>query len=191
MKTIVKAILSAAAAVLLALAFSRLLFGVLGLDAETNTLEDFGDSMLQARSLFVARSGEFQDVAAALEGQSGLFIRRTAGGRPVLLRAGAVVPAEELLRELGASDSEALAQALQRLYDGAEVSSRNSDGEELTAGHCQVWSVAVSDWGVAFYTDCLPAGFVGVALVKPGQTPPYPLVELVEDWQIFYRMDEE
>ena len=190
MKTIVKAVLGAAIAVFLAFAFTHLLMSLIGLDPETNALDDFGDMMLHSRSLFVERSEQFQSAAAALQEQEGLTLLATSAGKPVSVSSGTAVPAAEVLSQLGIENSAELAEEIEQLFAGAEVSSVNSDGEELTRGFCRVQRISVRDWGVEFYTDFHEQGCVGILYAAEGGTPPYQLVELVEDWQLFYVMQE-
>ena len=191
MKTILKAAACTVLTLVCALVFSTLLMNAIGMNPESVALDEYSDRMLEARSLFVEKNEDFQALAAALKEHTGLQILQTAGGEPVCMDNGEVIPAQDILSALEPDTAQALTSALRTLYEGAEVSAVNSDGQELTGGLCRVMAVFVRDWGVEFYTAYHKHGYVGILYTGADMhKPPYDLVELVEDWQIFYHMDD-
>ena len=100
MKTILKAAACTVLTLVCALVFSTLLMNAIGMNPESVALDEYSDRMLEARSLFVEKNEDFQALAAALKEHTGLQILQTAGGEPVCMDNGEVIPAQDILSAL-------------------------------------------------------------------------------------------
>lgn len=190
MSTYIKAGIMTLAAVFLAFAFKSVGTSALGLDTETNTLDKYGDMMLEARGLFLEQSEDFLDLAMAIHDMDGLRLRRCADGTAIAWLNGSFVSMEDAFTELGAEDPQLLAETANRLFAGSDVSAESSGGEELVSGHAQVLNICAADGEILFFTHYHELGCVGVAYSPSGSTGGYDSIELVEEWRIFYQMLE-
>ncbi|MGI5936280.1 MAG: hypothetical protein ACOX7I_05730 [Oscillospiraceae bacterium] len=177
-------------AVFLAYAFRLTLWNSLGLNPETIVLEEYGDMMLEARGLFMEMSEEFQSLARAAADMEGLHILRRADGRPAAIRGNEAMEPASVFAGPGAEDLDALLENLEAVFRGAEVAVPGDGGEETEAAHAQVLSISVTEDAMEFYTHFHKLGYVGICYKKtPEAGENRDRIELVEDWQIFYKMD--
>ena len=188
--TYIKAFVMTLAAVFLAYAFTSVGVTALGLDPETNLLDDYGDLMLEARGLFLERSDDFQTLTQAILGETSLSLVRRADGTSAARLNGELTETRNALETLGFSDAAALTEAADLLCLGAEVNIEGSDGETIVQAPACVYSAAVIGDEVWFITGYHPQGCVGVAYAPDGDVAGYHSIELVEDWRIFYEINE-
>ena len=190
MSTYIKAGIMTLAAIFLAFVFKSVGVNALGLNTETNALDEYGDLMLEARELFIEQNEDFLELSLEIFDMDDLSLRRLADGSSVAWLDGELVPSAEAFERVGAEDPQALAEAADRLFAGLEVSVEDSDGSELVSGHAQVLGVGVKDGEILYFTGLHELGCVGIAYSPGGGVGGYESIELVEEWKIFYEMAE-
>ena len=200
MKTYLKAIGGAALAVVLAWFFLRVAHNALGMDVESNTLDDYADMMLSARELFQVDAEAFQELTAAIQEETSLRLIARRDGTPAAFLGEEMMAPEAAFAALGLSDPAHLAEITETLFAGAEVEVESAtDAEEtLVTRHVRVQAVAVTGQCVQYFTDYHEAGCVGLLYRKvEEEIPGYDLITLVQsegawepDWQLFYQMAE-
>ena len=190
MRSYVRAAILTLCAILAAYGIKTAGVNALGLDPESVALDEYGDMMLFARTLFQNESDAFQTLTMELCELDGLSIRRRADGSSCVRVDGDYVPTAEALSRLGAEDPEGLAALADRLFAGSEVEVENSDGDTLVEGYASVLNLSVSGGEVLFTTQYHELGCVGVAYTAGAPLPGYNTIALVEDWVIFYQMDK-
>lgn len=187
MKTFLNAAVCTVLAVILALGGRYFIMNVIGLNPEKNTLDEYSDMMLSSRGLFVEYSEQFQLIASQLSGREGLSIIRSGSGKPVTLVDGQPLNLESALDEMGFENSREIMLAAYPLFTGTKINLSDSEGDQLVTSWAKVYSIYVRDGVVEFLTCQHDAGYVGVLYAPGGQVnADYELIELVEDWQIFY-----
>ncbi len=190
MSTYIKAGIMTLAAIFLAFAFKSVGLSALGIDTETNTLDEYSDMMLEARGLFLEQNEDFLNLSMAIHGMDGLRLRRLSDATAVAWLDGEFVPLEEAFAMLDAENPAQLAETVDRLFAGSSVSVENSDGEELTSGLTQVLNICVFEGEILFFTQYHELGCVGITYSPSGNASGYDSIELVEEWRIFYIMTE-
>lgn len=199
MKTYIKAAGGVLLAIVLAWCFMRTAHNALGMDEESNTLDDFSDMMLAARELFQVDFTEFQDLTAALQNETELYLIARRDGTPTAFLNGEMMTVAEAYTALGLENVENLTAITETLFTGADVEVEgDGEGEILVSAHVRVQEVVITEQCVQFFTDYHAQGCVGLLYRKvQEQIPGYDLITLLEsdgawepDWQIFYQMEE-
>ncbi len=173
MKTTFKAAIAVVLAVAAAFAL-RAMYNATAVDGSGRSLMDaYQDEMVMARAMFVEKADAVQMAAAALLDAQEADVFRDSEGRPrVLTAAGAAAPETVLPGEL------------QPWLD--EIFAPYECGGTL-------WNVRVTPQALFFYTGYPEGGGVGFLYERELDTVTEynELLELTENWKIFYDMPEE
>ena len=172
MKTIFKA--AAAAILAVAAAFAlRAMYMTASVDSSgDNVMDVYQDMMLQARAMFVEKADDIQSATAALLDDTGLEIMSDKDGRPWVMQNGEAVSLDDAV------------PAAQPYLD--EVFAEYECGGKI-------YNIKVCENAVLFFTGYHESGSVGFLYEKTlGSVTEFTeLLELSENWKLFYDMSEE
>lgn len=189
MGTYIRAGIMTICVILLAYMMSAAVSASMGRDAETNLIEEYGDMMVEARELFVTLSEEFQTLTMECMEMDGLSLCRRADGSAAAMVNGEPTEAEAVFNSYNAENPGYLTELADAVCTGADISADDREGEEMVSGHAQVLSIQVLDGSVWFFTHFHENGYVGVCfLSEPSAGTGMDTIELIENWQIFYKM---
>ncbi len=173
MKTTIKAAIAVVLAVAAAFAL-RAMYNVAAVDGSGKNLMDvYQDEMVLSRAMFVEKADAVQMAAIALlETQEADIFRDSEGNPRILTAAGAVAPETLLSGEL------------QPWLD--EIFAPYECGGTL-------WNIRVTPKALFFYTGYPEGGSVGFLYERElGNVTEFnELLELSENWKIFYNIPEE
>lgn len=174
MKTTFKVIIALIAAVLAAFAVRAMHISV-GTEPEGGTVLDiYQDMMLTSREMFIEKADSIQLAALALLEEDELEIMSDADGKPW-----AIGDSGELI-----APEEAITGTVQPYLD-------DIFGEYECGG--KMYNIRVTEEGLFFFTGYHENGSVGFLYERTlgGVTGFTELLELSENWKIFYNMPEE
>lgn len=174
MKTTFKVIIAVIVAVAAAFAVRAMHISV-GTQPEGNTILDvYQDMMLQSREMFLEKAEDIQLAAMALLEEDDVSIMSDSEGHPWVMGAN-----NELIEP-----ADVISGELQPYLD-------NMFGEYACGG--KMYNVRVTDKAIFFYTGYHESGSVGFLYERElGTVTEFTeLLELSENWKIFYDMPEE
>lgn len=187
MKSIIQAIAGSIAAVALAFAFRYVYTNAIGANETSNMLDEYGTLMLESRGLFLEHSEAVVDLTLAVYGMEGLILLRGADGSVYALEDGQVIPVAESLA--GFENPEEAARLAKEVFSLTIVTALNENGEELINNETCFTALFVTSDAVVIQGRAHPRGNVGVLYMKDSglsASPELELIELVEEWQLFY-----
>lgn len=191
MKSFIQAIVGSIAALALAFAFRYVYTNALGTNESSNMLDEYGTLMLESRGLFLEHSEAVVDLTLAVHGMEGLVLLRGGDGLVYALVDGRAVPAEEAFS--GLEDPEEAARLAGEVFSKTVVTASNDDAEELINSETHFTALFVTPDAVVIQGRAHPRGNVGVLYMKEIELsagPELELIELVEEWQLFYVQPE-
>lgn len=173
MKTTFKAAIAMVLAI--AAAFGvRALYSAAAVSGEDGVMDVYQNLMLDARAMFVEKADDIQLCTLALLKESDLSIMSDSEGRPWVIGENGEKQKPE----------EVIAGEVQPYLDAIF-------GEYECGGH--IYNISVTDKAVVFFTGYHEAGSVGFLYERElgGVTEFTELLELSENWQVFYSLRDE
>ena len=173
MKTTYKAILSVVLAIVIGVVV-RWIFVESTKQNENSIMNIYQDMMLQSREMFVEKADDYQLATLALLEAENLNIITDSEGTPWIM-------AEDGSKQ---APADVIPGELQPYLD-------NIFGEYANGG--RLYNIAIMDTAILFYTGYHQSGSVGFLYERElGSVKDFTeLLELTENWKIFYDMPEE
>ena len=151
---------------------------IYGYDEEMNSYQSLSEQLVGSRSLFVSKQDSIQSIAAnLLDEKDGFRVYRANNGTAFVEQGGALVPAHET------DMSDELLEFFDDLF--TPIDAPEDEAEDL---EYKIMLTVVRPYGLEFYTGFSEEnGFSGILYeVEAGEHGNYSVMELVENWQLFY-----